>query len=76
MEEYRFIFDANLCGGTDPFVGEPVSSKELAEGQLNAIANYTLHLHETSLMPDLSNYGWVEQRDDNGKWVEIDEDEL
>ena len=75
MIEYRFTFDPQFQGDVDPFVGEAVNSKELAEGQLNIIANYTLHLHEISLVPDYTNYGFIEQRIDGGQWETIDEDE-
>ena len=40
---------------------------------LNAIADYTLMLHETSLMPDYSNYGYIEEWID-GEWLEIDDE--
>ncbi len=76
MNEYRFTFDPQFQGDAAPFVGEPVNSQELAEGQLYIIANYTLHLHETSLMPDYTNYGFLEMRTDGGAWEEIDEDDL
>ena len=39
---------------------------------LNAIADYTLLLHETSLMPDFSNMGAV-YKNTPDEWVEIDE---
>ena len=44
-----------------------------AEAALNAIADYTLLLHEQGLMPDYSNCGMVmEKRGDD--WIEIDGD--
>lgn len=39
---------------------------------LNAIADYTLLLHETSLMPDYSNFGTV-YKNTPDEWVEVDE---
>ena len=52
---------------------EEFGNLETAKAALNSIANYTLHLHETSLMPDYSNCGWVEVFED-GEWLEIEED--
>lgn len=40
---------------------------------LSAIADYTLILHECSLMPDHSNSGML-YKDVAGEWVEIDDD--
>lgn len=76
MTEYRFTFDPQFQGDTDPFIGEPVSSQELAEGQLSVVANYTLMLHETSLMPDYTNYGFIEKRETGESWEIVEEDEL
>lgn len=76
MTKYRFTFDPQSQGDCDPYVGESVSSIELAEGQMNLIAKYTLHLHEASLMPDYTNYGFLEKKELGGVWEEIDEDEL
>jgi len=74
MTEFRFTFDPQFQGEGDPFVGEPVNSQELAEGQMSLIANYTLLLHETSLMPDYTNYGFLEKRESGGAWEVIDDD--
>lgn len=41
----------------------------------NAIADYTLLLHECSLMPDYSNMATIEQIID-GEWEELDEFEI
>ena len=76
MTEYRFTFDPAFKSDADPFVSDPVDSREMAEGQMNMIASYTLHLHETSLMQDYTNYGFLEKREPGGTWEEIDEDEL
>ena len=73
--EYRFTFDPQFKGAGDPFVGPVVSSMELAEGQMNLIANYTLLLHETGLMDEWSNYGFIEEREnDSARWEIADED--
>ena len=76
MTEFRFTFDPQFQGECAPFVSDPVSTQELAEGQMNLIANYTLLLHETSLMPDYTNYGFLEKRETGEPWEIIDEDEL
>jgi hypothetical protein len=75
MIEYRFTFDPQFMGDADPFVSGPVRSKELAEGQLDIVANYTILLHETGLMQDYANYGFLEFRENGGAWQEINEDE-
>lgn len=76
MAQYRFTFDPSLLSGAGPFVSSPVNSKELAEAQMELVAQYTLHLHEASLMPDHTNYGFLEKRENGGLWEEVDEDEL
>lgn len=76
MTEYRFTFYPAFQSDADPFVSDPVNSRELAEGQMSMVSRYTLHLHETSLMRDHSNYGFLEKREPCGAWEEIDEDEL
>ena len=53
---------------------EEFGNLETAKAALNSIALYTLHLHETSLMPDYSNCGWVEVFQD-GEWEEIEDSE-
>jgi len=76
MTEYRFVFDPQFQGDASPFVSEPVQSKELAEAQMGVVAMYTLHLHKASLMPDYTNYGFLERREDGCTWEEIDECDL
>lgn len=76
MTEYRFTFDPRFQSDCDPYVGESVSSMELAEGQMSLIAKYTLHLYEASLMPDYINCGFLEKKESGGVWEKIDEDEL
>lgn len=76
MTKYRFTFDPQFMGDCDPYVGESVSSMELAEGQMNLIAQYTRQLHEISLMPNYSFYGFLEKKEPGGMWEKIDEDEI
>lgn len=73
MSEFRFTFDPQFTGETMPYVSETFSSYDFAESMLNQIAKYTIHLHETALMPDYKNYGFIEQKVD-GKWVQFEEE--
>lgn len=73
MSRFRATFDPQFQGDADPFVGKEVTSYENAKKQLDLIANYTLHLHDIGLMPDYSNYGFVEEWVD-GRWVNFEED--
>lgn len=74
MGKYRFAFIPAL-EGRGVFYGGEVNSQELAEGMLNVIANYTLYLHDSGLMEDYSNTGWIEKLE-SGRWLTIDEDDL
>ena len=62
-----------------PHIGETFlfekeyETRQEAEVVLNAIADYTLMLHDCSLMPDYSNIGSVLQRTSDG-WFDIDAD--
>ena len=47
---------------------------EEAEAALLAVSLYTLVLHELSIMPDYSNYGMVLVLDDDGDWIEVDDE--
>ncbi len=75
--EYRFVFCPAFGVTTaEVFYGNSVTSKELAEGQMNIIASYTLHLHRNKLMSDFSNFGRIEQKSNTGDWEEVNEDDL
>lgn len=41
----------------------------------NALADYTLFLHEKYLMPDHSNYAYILVKDEDGEWLEYEEPE-
>lgn len=73
MGKFRFCFDPAMEEENDVYIGDEVGSYELANTQLETIANYTLFLHEAGLMPDYSNYGGI-QEFYNGKWVDFEED--
>jgi len=68
---YKAVFKPSLEGEGE-FV-QLYETSELAECAINAIANYTLMLHECSYMEDFSNIGMVYENVE-GKWIEIDED--
>ena len=68
MSEFRVEFNSCVMGENDPWYSEIVGSYELADTILNSVANYTLMLHECSLMEDYSNYGIVQQKVD-GEWI-------
>lgn len=70
---FRFVF-APCFGDNRVFNSEPCQTKEQAQDQLDVVANYTLFLHECSMMVDHTNLGWIESEID-GRWVEIDDDE-
>lgn len=68
--KFRFCFAPWLGDGI--FFGEPCETRKQAEEQLNAVANYTLFLHECSLIDDHTNVGWIEH-EENGQWFEVDD---
>jgi len=73
MNKFRCFF-VPAFGDRNIFVGEPCETKDEAQRQLDAIATYTLYLHECKYMRDESNYGGIEELIDN-EWIEIDEDD-
>ena len=65
-----------MSGGDEDFrfITDPVDTYEEAELQLDAIANYTIHLHDTDLMIDYTNAGIIQIfRKDDGEWTDFDE---
>ena len=73
--EYRVVFFPHFMEYFPHFCGEPVSTQEEAFNSLSVIADYTLYLHEHSLMPDYSNYGYIEQRGRDGEWILVEDSE-
>lgn len=69
--DYKIVFIPKL-GGKGSFEQEFETLPE-AVSALNVVANYTLMLHECSLMPDFSNVGMIFKLDDD-EWIEIDND--
>ena len=77
--EYRFVFCPAMGGAVrvDPFYGDPVNNKSIAKDQLNAVANYTLHLHSNNLMTDFSNMGFFQERESStDDWVDVMDDDF
>jgi len=68
---FKVLFIPKFFGAMDQFEKEFETQAE-AEAALIAIAEYTLMLHECSLMPDFSNTGMVLKKDNEGDWVEIE----
>ena len=69
--EYKIVF-IPVLGGEGSFEQEFETLPE-AVSALSVVANYTLMLHERSLMPDFSNVGMISRLDDD-EWTEIDND--
>ena len=74
MMNYKVLFIPKF--GDDAQFEKEFETQAEAETALVSIAEYTLMLHECSLMPDYSNTGMVLFKDSDGDWVEIDGDGL
>jgi len=70
MKKISFIYALEL--GQDAYIQEFKTLGE-AKSALEAIALYTLHLHDKKVMPDYSNVAFIEQYI-GGEWEEVDED--
>jgi hypothetical protein len=70
--DYKIVFIPKV-GGSGTFEKEYQTQDE-AEAAMTTIADYTLMLHECSLMPDYSNCGMVFKKNGCAEWVEIGED--
>ena len=67
--DYKAVFIPAV--GQDGVFEQEFKTREEAEAAMMAIANYTLFLHEVSLMSDYSNCGMVLRKDGND-WIELD----
>jgi hypothetical protein len=67
---FRVTFKPSLEANSPLFVRNYLSLAQ-AQSVLNALADYTLHLHENMLMQEDSNFGDVEQFID-GEWISIE----
>jgi len=68
---YRVIFNPALEKMKVNDFDKRYDSLETAKAVVDAIADYTLMLHNTYLMPDYSNYGYIELWDGTD-WIEIE----
>lgn len=73
MNEFKIIFNPTIEHNISAFECE-FCNYQLAKVVLNTVANYTLYLHDQSLMHDYSNIGLIVQMVD-GEWIEIDEED-
>jgi len=73
MKDFKIMFCASLETAIEAFEQE-FDTYEEAKTALDIIANYTLHLHEESLMSDHSNYGSVYTMMTDGSWEEVHND--
>ena len=73
MRRYRVCFNPIIFNESTVFYSPEVGRQSIAQSQLDAIANYTLFLHDKDLIPDYSNYGFVQTFID-GEWVNCDDD--
>ena len=71
-KNFKVVFIPQAGGDFNGFKRE-YETMDKATAVLNAIADYTLLLHECSLMPDYSNIGMLYKRSADG-WIEIDDD--
>ena len=70
MSKFRILFNPKIgCDGE--FIKDGFDDFESARKAMNLIGEYTLMLHERSLMPDYSNYGEVQELI-NGEWEEAE----
>ena len=67
--EYKMVFTPNIAGPT--VFEQEFETLQEANAALDAIANYTLMLHDEDFMPDYSNYGTVMWLD-GGTWCEAE----
>jgi hypothetical protein len=70
--DFKIVFIPKV-GETFTFEKE-YPTQEQAESAMTAIADYTLMLHDCSLMSDWSNCGMVFKKNGCSEWVEIDGD--
>lgn len=59
-------------GGQKTVFYREYTTYALAKEHLDLIADYTLHLHSSELMPDYSNIGIIDKWDDD-EWIEIED---
>ena len=72
---YKVVFNPKFESGSDGEFEKECHSIEVAKAVKDAIADYTLFLHEKYLMPNHSNYAFILAEDENGDWEEYEDDE-
>lgn len=75
MNKYRTIFVPAVELDIAEDYTEEFSTLAEARAARNTIANYTLRLHELGAMRDYSNMAYIEERDEEGDWFEVEDDE-
>lgn len=70
---YRVKFYPRLTAHSGSAYSEEFETFNQAQQCLNTIANYTLFLHESILMNNYSNSGYIEELDGE-EWVDVDLD--
>ena len=68
MKKFRAVFIPSIH--TMNAFSEETNTLEEAEMVVNAIADYTLFLHDNDLMRDISNMAFVQELVD-GEWEEV-----
>jgi len=72
MANYKVVFNPNMGG--QQFEKE-CPTLDIAKAVFDAVADYTLFLHDNGLMPDYSNWGQILIEDDDGDWIGYEEDD-
>jgi len=74
-ERFRFQFCPAVELGPHYHTSCEYSSYKLCKLACDAVAIYTLSLHDFSAMKDYSNFSFIEHFEDDGIWVEFDVDD-
>jgi len=72
MNQFRFCFHPCFESDDSHFESAVCGSYDAAKSRMDAVADYTLYLHNHDLMHDHSNFGWVEQKVGD-EWIAFDE---
>mgnify|MGYP003413896723 CR=1 FL=1 len=76
MANYKVVFHPNIDSSISIEFEKECPSLEIAKSVEDAISDYTLFLHDSQLMQDFSNYAQILVEDEDGDWVEFDDDEI
>jgi len=75
MANYKVVFNPKFETGSSGEFEKECASLEIAKATLDTIADFALFLHDKYLMPDHTNYGYILVENEDGDWVEYEEDE-